>query len=124
MREAIKSLKKQGKLLGLIVDMRRTLADFLIRAVKVAGLFITSGVIVISKYAQGEVQYLRDIDGRAHYNGPLIVLTSKGSASAAEIVAQALQDYGAVLIAGDERKLMAKVQIQYRPSLMKTKGFF
>lgn len=113
MREAIKSLKKQGKLVGLVIDMRENSGGFLNQAVKVAGLFITSGVIVISKYAQGEVQYLRDIDGRSYFNGPLLVLTSKGSASAAEIVAQALQDYGAALIAGDERTY-GKGTIQYQ----------
>jgi carboxyl-terminal processing protease len=113
MREAIKNLKKKGKLYGLVLDMRENSGGFLNQAVKVAGLFITSGVIVISKYAQGEIQYLRDIDGRAYFNGPLMVLTSKGSASAAEIVAQALQDYGAALIAGDERTY-GKGTIQYQ----------
>ena len=72
------------------------------QAVKIAGLFITRGVIVISKYSQGETKYLRDIDGRIYFDGPLVILTSKGSASAAEIVAAALQDYGTAIIVGDE----------------------
>lgn len=103
MRQAIKELKKKGSLLGLIIDMRENSGGFLNQAVKVAGLFITSGVIVISKYAAGEVKYLRDVDGRVYFNGPVVILTSKASASAAEIVAQALQDYGAAVIVGDER---------------------
>src|SRR3972149_10130278 len=113
LKEAIRSLKKQGKLYGLVLDMRENSGGFLNQAVKVSGLFISSGVIVISKYSQGEVQYLRDLDVRVYYNGPLIVLTSKASASAAEIVAQALQDYGTGLIVGDERTY-GKGTIQYQ----------
>ncbi|MBS0620642.1 MAG: PDZ domain-containing protein [Verrucomicrobia bacterium] len=113
MREALKALKKEGKILGLVLDMRENSGGFLNQAVKVAGLFVTSGVIVISKYAQGEVQYLRDLDVRSYYSGPLVILTSKASASAAEIVAQALQDYGTALVVGDERTY-GKGTIQYQ----------
>lgn len=102
-REAIAKLNKEGKLRGLILDLRDNTGGFLLQAVKVAGLFISSGVIVISKYFNGEQHFFRDIDDTADYQGPLIVLTSKETASAAEIVAQALQDYGVALIAGDER---------------------
>lgn len=103
MREAIKQLKSQGKLLGLIIDLRGNSGGFLTQAVKVSGLFIPRGVIVISKYARGEMKYLREINGKSCFEGPLIVLTSKLSASASEIVAGALQDYGVALIVGDER---------------------
>lgn len=113
MREALRNLKTSGKIRGVVLDMRENLGGFLNQAVKVAGLFISSGVIVISKYAHGELQYLRDIDGRVYFTGPLIVLTSKASASAAEIVAQALQDYGAALVVGDERTY-GKGSIQYQ----------
>jgi carboxyl-terminal processing protease len=113
MREALRTLKRQGTLLGLVLDMRENSGGFLNQAVKVAGLFVSSGVIVISKYAHGEMQYLRDLDGRSYYNGPLVILTSKGSASAAEIVAQALQDYGSGIVVGDERTY-GKGTIQYQ----------
>lgn len=113
LRNALRELKKQGNLLGLVLDMRENSGGFLTQAVKVAGLFITSGVVVISKYAHGETQYLRDIDGRSYYSGPLVILTSKSSASAAEIVAQALQDYGTGLVVGDERTY-GKGTIQYQ----------
>ncbi|MES2345860.1 MAG: S41 family peptidase [Chlamydiota bacterium] len=102
-REALRQLRQQGKLHGVVLDLRENLGGFLNQAVKVAGLFMTSGVVVISKYSDGEVQYLRDIDARVYYNGPLVILTSKASASAAEIVAQALQDYGIAVVVGDER---------------------
>lgn len=84
------------------MDLRSNSGGFLSQAVKVAGLFITNGVIVISKYANGDERFYRDVDGKIAYDGPLIVLTSKATASAAEIVAQALQDYGVALVVGDE----------------------
>lgn len=102
-REALRQLKKQGNLRGLVLDLRENSGGFLSQAVKVSSLFITNGVVVISKYAKGQVQYLRNLDGKLYYDGPLILLTSRLSASAAEIVAQALQDYGTALVVGDER---------------------
>lgn len=113
LRAALRELKKQGDLVGLVLDMRENSGGFLNQAVKVAGLFVSSGVIVISKYAQGETQYLRDLDGKSYYQGPLVILTSKASASAAEIVAQALQDYGTGLVVGDDRTY-GKGTIQYQ----------
>ncbi len=102
-KNAILELKKLGKLNGLILDFRENSGGFLIQAVKVAGLFITSGVIVISKYSNGEEKVYRDMDGKTTYDGPLIILTSRATASAAEIVAEALQDYGVAIIVGDDR---------------------
>lgn len=113
MKAALKALKGRGKLLGLVLDMRKNSGGFLSQAIKVAGVFIPSGVIVISKYAQGQMQYLREVKGNSFYDGPLVVLTSKMSASAAEIVAQALQDYGLALVVGDERTF-GKGTIQYQ----------
>ncbi len=113
LREALRDLKERGNLLGLVIDIRENSGGFLSQAVKVAGLFMTQGVVVISKYANGEMKYLRKLDGRHYYQGPLILLSSKASASAAEIVAQALQDYGIALIAGDERTY-GKGSMQYQ----------
>lgn len=102
-KEAIKKLDEKGNLRGLILDLRENSGGFLSQAVKVAGLFITNGVVVVSKYSNGEEKFYRDVDGKITYDGPLIVLTSRVTASAAEIVAQALQDYGVALIVGDEQ---------------------
>ena len=113
LRKALLELKARGNLNGLVLDMRGNSGGFLNQAVKVAGLFVSSGVIVISKYAHGETQYLRDLDGRSYYDGPLVILTSRGSASAAEIVAQGLQDYGTAIIVGDDRTY-GKGTIQYQ----------
>lgn len=102
-REAIKKLDAEGNLRGLILDLRENSGGFLSQAVKVAGLFITNGIVVVSMYSNGDEKVYRDMDTRVAYNGPLIVLTSKATASAAEIVAQALQDYGVALVVGDEQ---------------------
>ncbi len=102
-RNAIKELKQKGNLKGLILDLRDNGGGFLSQAVDVAGLFITNGVVVISKYSDGNEHIYRDMDNSVTYNGPLVVLTSKATASAAEIVAQALQDYGVALVVGDDR---------------------
>lgn len=102
-RDAIKKLDKEGNLRGLILDLRDNSGGFLSQAVKVAGLFITDGIIVISKYFNGEQHIYRDIDSDDLYSGPMIILTSRATASAAEIVAQALQDYGVAIIVGDDR---------------------
>lgn len=102
-RDAIEQLKVKGPIKGLILDLRDNSGGFLSQAVKVAGLFITNGVIVISKYSDGDERIYRDVDSKVSYDGPLVVLTSKTTASAAEIVAQALQDYGVALVVGDER---------------------
>lgn len=112
-KEAIQKFREKGNLVGLILDLRENSGGFLSQAVKVAGLFVSNGVIVISKYGKGEIHFLRNIVAKAYYNGPLVVLTSKMSASASEIVAQALQDYGVALIVGDQRTF-GKGSIQYQ----------
>jgi carboxyl-terminal processing protease len=101
LRKAISQLRAQGELKGLVMDIRNNSGGFLSQAVKVAGIFIPQGIIAIAKYSNGEIHYSRDMDAKLQYDGPLVVLTSKGSASAAEVVAQAIQDYNAGVIVGD-----------------------
>jgi len=101
-RNALIKLRQQGPLKGLILDLRNNSGGYLSQAVKVAGLFITNGVIVISKYHDGNTTYYRDVDGKTYFDGPLVVLISRVTASAAEIVAQALQDYGVAVVVGDD----------------------
>lgn len=112
-KDAIRSFERIGPLKGLVLDLRENSGGFLSQAVKVSGLFLSNGVVVISKYGTGDVHYLRNIVGRSFFSGPLVILTSKMSASAAEIVAQALQDYGVGLVVGDERTF-GKGSIQYQ----------
>lgn len=102
LRKAIEKLREEGPLHGLVFDMRDNSGGFLSQAVRVSSLFISSGVVVVSKYADGTMKYYRALDGRRFFDGPLVVLVSKESASAAEIVAAALQDYGVAVVVGDE----------------------
>lgn len=100
--EAIRKLKEQHNLKGLILDLRYNSGGMLSQAVAVTGLFITKGTVVSIKDENGSVQHLRDLDGKTAWDGPLIVLINRASASASEIVAQTLQDYGRALIIGDD----------------------
>lgn len=113
LKESISKLRNHGQLYGLILDLRQNSGGFLSQAVKVAGLFMKTGVVAVSRYAHGRVTYLRDLDPKRYFEGPLVVLTSKASASAAEVVAAALQDYGRALIVGDDRTY-GKGSIQYQ----------
>lgn len=101
LREALKELRSEGDIYGLVIDMRKNAGGFLHQAVKVASLFSHSGSIVISKYANDEIQYTRGFEPRTFYDGPLVLLLSKASASAAEIVAQSLKDEGIAILVGD-----------------------
>lgn len=98
--EALYWLREKGPINGLVLDLRDNMGGFLSQAVKVAGLFISNGVIVVTKHSDGEKYYFRDLDSTRWYKGPLVILTSKISASAAEVVAQALQDYGTAIVVG------------------------
>lgn len=103
LRDAIFQLQGMGHLYGLVIDLRENLGGFLDQAIKMTGLFINTGVVVIAKYANDEIYYSRDYDPYTIFHGPIVILTSKTSASAAEIVSAALQDYGAAVVVGDER---------------------
>ncbi len=98
---AIDQLKKEHQIKGIILDLRSNAGGLLPQAVSVTGLFIDKGVVVSVKDNSGQVQHLRNIEGKKAWGGPLLVLTSRGSASAAEIVAQTLQDYGRAFVVGD-----------------------
>lgn len=86
---------------GLILDLRRNGGGSLEEAIKLTGLFIRQGPVVQVKDPTGEVTVDKDTDPKIEYDGPMIVLTSRFSASASEILAGALQDYGRALIVGD-----------------------
>ena len=101
LQNAIEELKKEHNLKGVVLDLRNNGGGLLPQAVAVTGLFIKKGVVVSVKDNTKEIQRLRNIESKAGWDGPLIVLTNRASASAAEIVAQTLQDYGRALIVGD-----------------------
>jgi carboxyl-terminal processing protease len=97
----LKRLKKEN-IAGLIVDLRRNGGGSLEEAISLTGLFLKSGPIVQTKGSNGNIVVSSDPDPGIAYAGPLIVLTSRQSASASEIFAAALQDYGRALIVGDK----------------------
>jgi carboxyl-terminal processing protease len=87
---------------GVILDLRRNGGGSLEEAVKLTGLFIKKGPVVQVRRSDGKVFLDEDEDPTVTYDGPLVVLTSRFSASASEIFAGALQDYGRALIVGDQ----------------------
>lgn len=89
------------KVEGVILDLRRNGGGSLEEAINLTGLFIREGPIVQAKDHNERIEIDTDPDPSVLYDGPLIVLTSRFSASASEILAGALQDYGRALIVGD-----------------------
>lgn len=100
-REAIKELKKKN-VKGMILDLRNNGGGALEDARQISGLFIKDGPIVQVRSSHGAVDILKDTDTQIQYPGPLVVLINRFSASASEIVAAALQDYGRAIIIGGE----------------------
>lgn len=128
-REAIKELKKVG-IDGLILDLRNNGGGALRDAQYISGLFVKSGPIVQVKAHTGAVEILADKDDSVDFEKPMVVLINRFSASASEIVAAALQDYGrALIIGGDHSHGKGTVQAvldldSYVPPLAKTHGPF
>jgi carboxyl-terminal processing protease len=85
---------------GIILDLRDDGGGALVDAVDIAGLFIESGPVVQVLNRFGDKRVLSDTNNNISYDGPLVVLVNKFSASASEIVAAALQDYKRAVIVG------------------------
>lgn len=97
----LKEAKKE-KAVGLVLDLSRNGGGLLETSVDIAGLFIEDGGIVATRDTFSQVQVLRDPNSRIAWDGPLVVLISRVSASASEIVAGALKDYRRAVIVGDD----------------------
>ena len=100
LRQELIKLKKQ-KVDALVLDLRSNGGGSLDEAINVAGLFITEGPIVQVKATGRSPKIHRDGDGIMWYDGPLLVMINRNSASASEIVAGAIQDYQRGIIVGD-----------------------
>ncbi len=88
---------------GLVIDLRGNAGGSLLEASRLTGLFVDAGPIVQVQYSDGEKSILRDEDnGDVIYEGPLTVLVDGFSASASEIFAAAIQDYGRGVIVGSQ----------------------
>ncbi len=98
LKEVLK-LKEQN-VDGIILDLRDDGGGALVDAVDIAGLFIQSGPVVQVLNSFGDKRILSDTNNEVSYDGPMVVLVNKFSASASEIVAAALQDYRRAVIVG------------------------
>jgi carboxyl-terminal processing protease len=85
---------------GIILDLRNNGGGSLRDVVTMSGLFIEQGPIVQVKSRGRKPEILEDNDSRVQYNGPLVVMVNGFSASASEIIAAAMQDYGRAVIVG------------------------
>jgi len=87
---------------GLVLDLRGNGGGSLEEAIRLTGLFVPAGPVVQAKDWRGSISWRECETPKAFYDGPMIVLTDKTSASASEILAAALQDYRRALIVGDK----------------------
>lgn len=85
---------------GVILDLRSNGGGSLTDVVEMGGLFIDEGPIVQVKQGNGMTRVLDDDDAGVHYDGKLIIMVNAFSASASEILAAAMQDYGRAIIVG------------------------
>ena len=105
---------KESNVDGIIVDLRGNGGGSLQEATLLTGLFIDRGPVVQIREGDGKVSVSQDNDGVSYYDGPLTVMVDRYSASASEIFAAAMQDYGRALIVGEQTFGKGTVQ-QHRP---------
>src|SRR5215213_4356874 len=91
---------KEQKVDGIVIDLRNNGGGSLYDVVQIAGLFIDQGPVVQVKDRDGKPTVMRDKDNNVLYDGPLAVMVNEFSASASEIFAAAIQDYGRGVIIG------------------------
>ena len=94
---------KRKKVESVVIDLRGNGGGSLPDAVVLAGLFLKGGTVVQVRSSNGEVENLEDNDPSMAYDGPMVVLTSKYSASASEIFAGAMRDFNRAVLVGDSR---------------------
>ncbi len=92
---------KKEHVRGVVLDLRGNGGGSLEEAISLTRLFIRQGPVVQTRGLEGQIEVASDTDAAVQYDGPLIVLTSRFSASASEILVGALQDYGRALVVGD-----------------------
>jgi len=98
-RRLLKELKAE-KIDGLVIDLRDNGGGYLPEATALTGLFIDKGPVVQLKDTTGRLEVLDDPEPGVEYDGPLAVLVNRFSASASEIFAGAIQDYGRGIVLG------------------------
>ena len=98
-RRLIDELKEE-KIDGLVIDLRGNGGGFLPEAQSLTGLFVDQGPVVQVQFSNGEREVLDDPDAGIAYDGPLVVVIDRFSASASEIFAGAIQDYRRGVVVG------------------------
>jgi len=98
-QEALKELGRQNPK-GLIFDLRSNPGGWLDQSIRVSDLFLNKGLVAIERDSSGREQRFYSYDGDVGEDIPLVVLVNRGSASASEIVAGALQDRGRAVLIG------------------------
>lgn len=93
---------KQQKVDGVLIDLRQNGGGSLIEAIELTGLFIKTGPVVQVKDTRGRIEINEDDDASIAWDGPLGVMIDRFSASASEIFAGAIQDYGRGIIVGTQ----------------------
>lgn len=110
LEEALEELEKEG-MEGLILDLRNNHGGLLNEAIEVCDKFLPKKRLIVSTQGRVSSQNLRYLSNEApHPDYPLVVLINKGSASASEVVAGAIQDYGRGIIIGEKSFGKARVQ--------------
>lgn len=102
MQNEISNLKKQN-INGLVIDLRENGGGSLSTAIDIAGLFVKKGPVVQVRSSDGKNQVLRHQNSKIEWDGPLVILVNELSASASEILAAAMQDYGRAVILGSKQ---------------------
>ncbi len=101
MEKALKEISKNEEITGLILDLRNNPGGLLTGAVNVTSKFLPADKLVVYiKGRDGDRTEYNTKNGNKHYDYPMVVLVNEGSASASEIVAGALQDWGRAVILG------------------------
>ncbi|MBB1356341.1 carboxy terminal-processing peptidase, partial [Pseudoalteromonas sp. SR45-5] len=93
---------KEEKVDGIIIDLRQNGGGSLYEATQLSGLFFDQGPVVQIHTLNNRIEEQKDRDGITYYDGPLTVLVDRYSASASEIFAAAMQDYGRAVIIGEQ----------------------
>jgi carboxyl-terminal processing protease len=101
-RKLLEELKAEQNIDGLVVDLRNNGGGALHEANDLVGLFIDQGPTVQIRSSDNQVQVLSDQDPSVAWDGPMVVLVNRMSASASEIFAGAIQDYGRGLVVGSQ----------------------
>ena len=112
-RKLIEELQKNDHIESLVMDLRGNGGGHLTEATALSGLFIPGGPIVQLRETGGRVEVLDDPEPTIAWDGPLIVLVDRFSASASEIFAAAIQDYGRGLVVGQQTYGKGSVQNLY-----------